>query len=470
MSRRRLLTRAARQRVVGRPHLFLFWSGLLLLFFVAFCMSFFLEDSCYTFYPWTVTTKFTRSYKSDNCTEEAPAPCHVYLTVPRDPSYEMIVNFHTRYSLDDLGPPTVFFDTEPRTQLEQYRFRATGTSYRFKALTERARWLNWVDLLDLAPDTVYYFVAGAGNDSAFYTAERSFRTFPLQQPYVFGVGGDVSVNPHAAQVLASMAQEDELLLLAIGGDIAYAQGLHWCYCRWDDYFVMWDRVRTPSGHVIPIMCTAGNHEGGYDLTNPRSQGVFYQPYFPQETGLATVPVYERLPYRYHLLGGGEILWLSLDSDHFADPDDQIDFIDNLLTEYNATAKFTFAQYHVPMYRSSGKVGRVVRDLIKHWQPVFDEHTLQIAFENHDHAYKRTKPLKDDVVVPVGQGTVYLGDGCIGATPLRPPSPDDPDIYDVLPRGERHGHVVRVANNLASVRSVLENGTLSDVFNISSRFT
>jgi Purple acid Phosphatase, N-terminal domain len=216
-----------------------------------------------------VTTKFTRSYKSDHCTEEAPAPCHTYLTIPRDPNHEMIVNFHTRYSLlDEAGVPTVLFDTQSHANttsttgttgvdLDAYRFRASGYAYRFEALKERKRWLNWVDLVGLTPNTVYYFVAGAGNQSARYSAERSFRTFPTQQPYAFGVGGDVSVNQYAAAVLDEMTREDELLMIAIGGDIAYAQGLPWCYCRWDDYFVMWDLVRTPQGHVVPIACVAG---------------------------------------------------------------------------------------------------------------------------------------------------------------------------------------------------------------------
>lgn len=37
----------------------------------------------------------------------------------------------------------------------------------------------------------------------------------------------------------------------------------------------------------------------------------------------------------------------------------------------------------------------------------------MAFENHDHTYKRTYPIKHALVVPDGEGTVYLGDGCWG---------------------------------------------------------
>lgn len=37
-----------------------------------------------------------------------------------------------------------------------------------------------------------------------------------------------------------------------------------------------------------------------------------------------------------------------------------------------------------------------------------------AFENHDHVYKRTYPLKNNQVV--ADGTIYLGDGAWGVLP------------------------------------------------------
>lgn len=37
--------------------------------------------------------------------------------------------------------------------------------------------------------------------------------------------------------------------------------------------------------------------------------------------------------------------------------------------------------------------------------------MKLSFENHDHSYKRTKRLKNNVEDV--NGTVYLGDGCLG---------------------------------------------------------
>jgi hypothetical protein len=90
------------------------------------------------------------------------------------------------------------------------------------------------------------------------------------------------------------------------------------------------------------------------------------------------------------------------------------------------------------------------------------------FLDNAQAYKRTKPLVDDVPVPPGQGTVYLGDGCIGATPINPGTPDEEEIYDVLPDGIRHGMVVRVANDVATTISITEDGIVTDRFSVTSR--
>jgi hypothetical protein len=50
---------------------------------------------------------------------------------------------------------------------------------------------------------------------------------------------------------------------------------------------------------------------------------------------------------------------------------------------------------------------------RHWAPVFDEFALTVAFENHDHTFKRTHLLKDGAATGDDSGTLYLGDGCWG---------------------------------------------------------
>merc|ERR1712060_92831 len=59
-------------------------------------------------------------------------------------------------------------------------------------------------------------------------------------------------------------------------------------------------------------------------------------------------------------------------------------------------------------------------------PLFDEYIVQIAFENHVHAFKRTVPMQDHQAN--ANGTIYLGDGRAGVSGLGVPS-----SKQVLPR-------------------------------------
>jgi hypothetical protein len=78
----------------------------------------------------------------------------------------------------------------------------------------------------------------------------------------------------------------------------------------------------------------------------------------------------------------------------------------------------FAIYHVPAFPSV----RYFRNhencsIRRHWVPLFEKYGLHAAFENHDHAYKRTHPLLDGARDPYG--VVYFGDGSWGARPRIP---------------------------------------------------
>ncbi len=59
-----------------------------------------------------------------------------------------------------------------------------------------------------------------------------------------------------------------------------------------------------------------------------------------------------------------------------------------------------------------------------WLSLFDKFNMTVAFENHDHAYKRSKILRNSLVVPTGSpGTLYVGDGSWGVPPREKTEPD-----------------------------------------------
>jgi hypothetical protein len=55
-----------------------------------------------------------------------------------------------------------------------------------------------------------------------------------------------------------------------------------------------------------------------------------------------------------------------------------------------------------------------------WEPVFSKYGMTVGFENHDHAFKRTKAIfEGQIANSTTKGVVYVGDGSWGVT-SRPP--------------------------------------------------
>ena len=79
---------------------------------------------------------------------------------------------------------------------------------------------------------------------------------------------------------------------------------------------------------------------------------------------------------------------------------------------NNKDKVKFVNYHVPIYGSCEAFDRNPQRFLYalfHWVPAFDKFKVMTVFENHVHAFKRTKPLIASNPVEKG-GTVYVGDG------------------------------------------------------------
>lgn len=106
---------------------------------------------------------------------------------------------------------------------------------------------------------------------------------------------------------------------------------------------------------------------------------------------------------------------------------------------NSNAKIKMAQYHGPIYtackQNSNYDQIAIRMGLEHWVPLFDKYNMTLVFENHTHAFKRSKPIKDGKVDK--HGTVYLGEGAWGTVK------EDGDCNYV--NVELHEKVLTVAN-------------------------
>jgi hypothetical protein len=72
-------------------------------------------------------------------------------------------------------------------------------------------------------------------------------------------------------------------------------------------------------------------------------------------------------------------------------------------------------YHVSAYpsvrRFTSARSRAIRES---WTPLFDRYGVDVAFEHHDHAYKRTPLIQGGRAS--SDGVLYLGDGAWAASP------------------------------------------------------
>jgi len=175
-----------------------------------------------------------------------------------------------------------------------------------------------------------------------------------------------------------------------------------------------------AGRLVPLLFSVGNHDLGMNALINRTihidnSGPAFLMYFPQHTYIANgsvqvPPLENRLTYHYHTFGN--ILHWNIDSGYLADYQlEQLDYMRTVTDDYPNYLKF--AAYHNPTYYSCEHHHDVgVQDGLMYWNPFFDENKFACAFENHEHSFKKTFPLKGGRRNE--KGTYYVGNGNYGA--------------------------------------------------------
>lgn len=256
--------------------------------------------------------------------------------------------------------------------------------------------IHGVELTQLLPDTDYRF--RIGSDGVIYL----FRTMPSTQtrPIRFVVGGDIYQDSWELleQMNRHVALLDPLFVL-VGGDLVYNDrkaNLSKDMPRWLEWLIAWkQQMVTPAGRLIPIIPAIGNH----DVEKKRKSAPYFYALFPMPG-----------PQGYNVLDFGKYLSVILLDTGHTQPiaGAQTEWLQKTLEE-RKQVPHKLALYHVPAYPCvrdyHNSESATVR---KYWVPLFDQLGLQMAFENHDHAYKRTWPLRGGKVDPAG--VLYLGDG------------------------------------------------------------
>ncbi|MFM8683537.1 MAG: hypothetical protein ACKOEG_07150, partial [Chthoniobacterales bacterium] len=117
-------------------------------------------------------------------------------------------------------------------------------------------------------------------------------------------------------------------------------------------------------------------------------------------------------------------------------------------------------YHVPSHPSVRASTNANSTRIRtHWLPLLENAGVHLAFENHDHAYKRTKPILNGVA-GVADGIVFAGDGAWGVE-LR--TPDTNPTYLHGAQSRHHAFLVTIYNTGRTIEAVDKTGIVFDSF-------
>lgn len=312
--------------------------------------------------------------------------------------------------------------------------------------------IHFVDLTDLKPATSYHFRIGQ-EDSVY-----KFRTMPLstERSIRFIVGGDMyNGSIEMLEKTNRAAAAADPLFVVIGGDIAYSCSgsitNHENSEKWLDWLSVWKKTMvTPDGYLIPIVPAIGNHEvrGGKDGTAREAEMFFALFPFPGLEG------YNVLDFCHYMS------LIILDSGH-TNPilGTQSEWLKRILQE-RCSVPYKFAVYHIPAYPSFRKYyAKSSWSIRQHWVPSFEKFGLTAAFENNDHAYKRTHPILRGKTHP--RGILYMGDGAWAVGNVRKPKTPKQAWYIAKSVAAQYFMLITIQNNHIHYQAWTPEGALID---------
>ncbi len=383
-------------------------------------------------------------------------PLGLNLTFQQDPTTTITIDWH----VDDAESATLL---ELRAQGE----RETWQQFSPEETVDfpfSSRFIHRREVTGLEPNTMYEFRFGEGSK------EYTFRTLPAdneRHAVRLAIGGDVRHEREMMERTGRVAMAYDPHMIVFGGDLAYGDGDPRLVHRWYEWFeVTRDVFRASDGRIVPVVVGIGNHEiwlgdklekDAQRLADEWGLEVGDAPYFmtlfPQPSGTS-----------YRVLDVGDYLSLVLlDTGHYESVEGaQATWLEAVLVERQSVSH-VFPVYHVPAYPSVRSVDGTTSTKVREaWVPLFEAHGVRTAFEMHDHAYKRTVPIREGVRHP--DGVVYIGDGAWGVY-TRPVGRDHATSAWYLKRGASERHVILTTIRGSDARHLVanEDGEVIDAY-------
>lgn len=404
------------------------------------------------------TTYYTRAYATNSVgtgfggelsfsTDNPSDPHSFLLSWQQNPSSTMTIDWHTDGSAEEW----MQYRREGTSQWESVKGEVSD-------FPNSSREIHRVELEGLSADQVYEFR---------FTQRDTylFRTMPRQNSRTirFIAAGDVMHTETWMHQTAEVASGYDLDFVALGGDLAYANGGDRQAHRWHDYLETWSETMIrPDGRVIPHLVGIGNHEvqnqfvfnqNNYQQTDSYRSSV--APYFFALFPFPGQPGYNVLDF------GNYMSLIFLDTNHTNPVDgQQTTWLEQTLSS-RQDGRHLIPISHVGAYPSRRKDEVTNKDVREHWVPLFEEYGVRVAFENHNHNYKRTVPLLD--AQQDASGITYMGDGSWGV------SIEPPETYSYLQQAQeiRNFIIVEVDGSQIHMRAIDGSGNQFDQVTVSN---
>ncbi len=334
-------------------------------------------------------------------TLEGTTPAQWRLVWTADPAHRVTASWTT---LEEGSKHIVHYDVAPRA--------GTGVPYARKKTAQRngaytlnkdevgkitGAFYHHTRIKNLKPSTTYWFQI---ESDGVRSPELHFQTAPADdRPFRLIHGGD-SRTGHAARrqvnaYIGLLADEyPDLIAFAHGGD----------YIIWGELWIHWrpwlshhELTTSPSGRVLPMIPTRGNHDPG-----PLFDEIFDDPGEPT------------LNY-YTTDISSKVSLITLNSEISA-AGDQAHWLERELKRLRPKRRWLLTQYHRAIYPAVKEPAAMKA----HWVPLFEKYDLDIALESDGHSVKRTVPIRAEAQDPTG--VIYIGEGGLGV-PQREPKSD-----------------------------------------------
>lgn len=373
-----------------------------------------------------------------------------------DPAHEAVISWTTR---SEGAVHRVHFGPASRAG-DADAYPSTTEAFSNGAFTMIAVDHEWSDpafyhhvhLKDLEPATTYFLVIESDGDTSrefhFVTAPADDRSFKLL------FGGDSRIgtaDPYEhndrqkmnLRIAALVEDNPEILALVHGGD--YCMRAEWRYL--DRWLADHELVTTEAGRLLPIIPARGNHDRqiGFEETFSwpgRTTDYYYTTALSQQVALVTLNTEISL-------AGDQRVWLEQE-----------------LEGLRPNNRWLLASYHRPAYSSvrSLQDGAARRD---NWVPLFERYNVDLVCESHDHALKRTLPIRSHAPDPEN-GIVYIGDGGLGV-PQRQPDPSRWWLQEPgFTKAVHHVHMFEIGNESFRVQAIGMEGDTLDDFTLTPR--